>query len=66
MEGTYFLSDEHMRHYIVNNSKGSFEKEDLTGEAKEEEQKNPADTVQQPEPILRPKAEKTRRSVPQF
>jgi hypothetical protein len=64
MEGTYFLSDEHMRHYIVNNSKGSFEKEDMTGEAKEEEQKNPADTVQQPEPILRPKAEKARRSTP--
>ena len=43
-----------------------FEKEDVTGEVKEEEQKNPADTVQQPEPILRPKVEKTRRSVPRF
>ncbi len=26
MEGTYFLSDEGMTHYTINNSKGSFEK----------------------------------------
>ncbi|MCD8290672.1 MAG: LPS export ABC transporter periplasmic protein LptC [Prevotella sp.] len=26
MEGTYFLSDENMTHYIIDNSKGSFEK----------------------------------------
>ena len=32
MEGTYFLSDERMRHYTVTNSKGSFEREDMTGE----------------------------------
>ena len=62
LEGTYFRSDERMRHYIVNNSKGSFEKEDMTGEAKEEE-KNPADTTQMPEPVLRPRVEKSRRTV---
>ena len=28
MEGTYFRSDEQMRHYIVTNSKGSFERGD--------------------------------------
>ena len=66
MEGTYFLSDEHMRHYTVSNSKGSFTREDMTGE-KENEQTTPnqqatQDTTQMPEPILRPKMEKSRRS----
>ena len=66
MEGTYFLSDEHMRHYTVSNSKGSFTREDMTGE-KEEEQTTPnqqatQDTTQMPEPILRPKMEKSRRT----
>ena len=62
MEGTYFLSDERMRHYTVTNSKGSFEREDMTGEAKEEEKpKNPADTTQQVAPILRPQTQKHRK-----
>ena len=66
MEGTYFLSDEHMRHYTVSNSKGSFTREDMTGE-KENEQTTPnqqatQDTTQMPEPILRPKMEKARRT----
>lgn len=61
MEGTYFLSDEKMTHYIVSNSKGSFEREDMTGEKKEEtppsSADSPKDTVQQ-EPILRPQTQK--------
>ena len=36
MEGTYFLSDEQMTHYTVSNSKGSFEREDITGDGVEE------------------------------
>lgn len=32
LEGTYFLSDEHMRHYTVSNSKGSFVKSDFGGD----------------------------------
>ena len=36
MEGSYFRSDEQMRHYLVSNSKGSFEREDMTGENKAE------------------------------
>ena len=61
MEGTYFLSDEHMSHYTVSNSKGSFEREDMTGEKNEEEEtKSPNDTIQQPE-YLRPQAQKHRR-----
>ena len=63
MEGTYFLSYEHMRHYTVNNSKGSCEKEDMTGENKDEETKSPNDPTQTPEPILRPRVEKTRKAT---
>jgi hypothetical protein len=62
IEGTYFLSDERMAHYTVSNSKGSFEKSDMTGEDdKNEETTSPADTTSAPEPILRPKLEKSRR-----
>ena len=63
MEGTYFRSDERMRHYTITNSKGSFEREDMTGESKEEEQKpkTPADTTKQEAPILRPQTQKHRR-----
>lgn len=48
MEGSYFLSDEKMTHYTVSNSKGSFEREDMTGETKDEASKGaaPADTAQ--------------------
>jgi len=64
MEGTHFLSDEEMKYYTVDNSKGSFEKEDFTGEEEkeEEEKKAPEDTIQEPEPILRPRMEKSRRT----
>lgn len=59
MEGTYFLSDEQMTHYTVSNSKGSFERGDVTGEEeKPQEQKSPADTVKAPEPVMRPKTQK--------
>lgn len=62
LEGTYFLSDEQMRHYTVTNSKGSFEREDMTGDHKEEEKsKTPADTIKQEAPILRPQTQKHRK-----
>lgn len=32
MQGSYFRSDEHMRHYFVSNSKGAFEKSDMIKE----------------------------------
>jgi hypothetical protein len=53
MEGSYFLSDERMTHYIVSNSKGSFTREDMTGEKTDEGQDKPGekkDTVQAPQP----------------
>lgn len=64
MEGTNFISDEQMRHYTVTNSKGSFEREDMTGESKDDEQKpsTPADTTKQVAPILRPQTQKHRKN----
>ena len=59
MEGTYFLSDERMTHYIVSNSKGSFERDSMTGEdEKPQETTSPADTVKKPEPVQRPMTRK--------
>jgi len=64
MEGSYFRSDEQMRHYLVSNSKGSFEREDMTGENKAEEQpQDPTDTTTVEEPVLRPATQKHRRSA---
>jgi len=70
MEGTYFLSDEHMKHYTVSNSKGSFQREDMTGEKTEEEKPKdekakttPADTVKKEEPILRPQIQQKHRRI---
>ena len=64
MEGSYFRSDEQMRHYMVSNSKGSFEREDMTGESKTEEQpQNSADTATVEEP-MRQAAQKHRRTAP--
>ena len=57
MEGSYFLSDERMTHYIVTNSKGSFTREDMTGDNKDEEK----DTVQTSQTV-RPQLQKHRRS----
>jgi LPS export ABC transporter protein LptC len=64
MEGSYFRSDEQMRHYLVSNSKGSFEREDMTGENKAEEQPQaPVDTTMVEEPYVRPAAQKHRRGA---
>ena len=60
MEGSYFRSDERMTHYIVSNSKGSFSREDMTGE-KADEGKEKNDTVQASQPI-REKLQKHRRT----
>lgn len=61
MEGTYFRSDEHMTHYTVTNSKGSF----VPNPEKEEEQPQsgtaapqPSDTVQPVTLPMRPAATK--------
>ena len=64
MEGTYFLSDERMAHYTVSNSKGSFTREDMTGESKDEDKNKKdakQDTVQAPQP-MRQQLQKHRRT----
>ena len=65
MEGTYFLSDERMTHYTVSNSKGSFTREDMTGESKDEgkdKQEAKKDTVQTPQQPMRQQLQKHRRT----
>ena len=65
MEGSYFLSDERMTHYIVSNSKGSFTREDMTGEKSDEAQDKPGekkDTVQTPPQPQRQQLQKHRRT----
>lgn len=46
MQGTYFRSDEHMAHYEVTNSVGSFQSEDLDGSQQTADNGQPADTTQ--------------------
>lgn len=62
LQGTYFRSDEQMRHYTVSNSKGSFIAEDMTGENKNQDSAPGDTTQQQTEPILRPQAQKHAKS----
>lgn len=47
IQGSYFRSDEHMSHYIVTNSKGSMEKNDLSSSPQQSAPKTPGDTVHQ-------------------
>ena len=64
MEGSYFRSDERMSHYIVSNSKGSFSREDMTGEKTDEEndkKEAKKDTIQAPQP-MRQQLQKHRRT----
>ena len=61
LQGTYFRSDEQMRHYTVSNSKGSFITEDM--EKDDSQPATPGDTTQQVEPILRPQATKHAKTV---
>ena len=58
LEGTCFRSDEHMTHYSVTNSKGSFEPETLTGEDNNDQQPPSSDTTQVVTPPQRPAATK--------
>lgn len=56
LQGTYFRSDEHMTHYIVSNSKGSFTTESM--ESGNDNSAAPGDTTQQPVIPMRPQAQK--------
>lgn len=68
LEGTYFRSDEHMTHYEVSNSVGSFQASDMSSEQEEPETATPAgstvpDTTKTPVPPVRQAA--TRRAATQ-
>ena len=66
LEGTYFRSDEHMAHYEVTNSVGSFQASDMDSESEPAEASStnttPVDTAQ-PIPPVRQAA--TRRAATQ-
>ena len=49
LEGTYFRSDEHMAHYEVTNSVGSFQSEDM--ESDQNKSATPADTAKLAQPV---------------
>lgn len=54
MQGTYFRSDEHMTHYTITNSVGSFMAEDMESDDKNETaggSSAPADTTQPAPPV---------------
>ena len=63
LQGTYFLSDERMTHYTVSNSKGSFTTDDMEKKDENQQTTSPGDTLQQPEPILRPQTQKHARTT---
>ena len=63
MEGTYFRSDEHMTHYTVTNSVGSFVASDIDGQNDEQPTAAPSDSAAQPAPPVRQAA--TRRASSQ-
>ena len=63
LQGTYFLSDERMTHYTVSNSKGSFTTDDMEKKDENQQTTSPGDTLQQPEPFLRPQTQKHARTT---
>lgn len=60
LEGTYFRSDEHMAHYEVTNSVGSFRSEDM--EPEQDKNATPADTTK-PAPPVRQAATRHRKTA---
>ena len=59
LQGTYFRSDEHMAHYEVSNSVGSFQSEDL--ESDQNQNATPGDSTMPPPP-QRPAATRHKKS----
>lgn len=58
LQGTYFRSDEHMTHYTVANSKGSFVKDSMDKDKESNDNASKDTTQQQPLPPIRPQAVK--------
>ena len=59
MEGTYFRSDEHMDHYMVSNSRGSFIASDLDPEEEPPAEPLPQDSAAPPAPTPSQAAQQT-------
>lgn len=64
LQGTYFRSDEHMAHYEVTNSVGSFQSEDISGENNQQNNGQAADTTQV-QPVMPQRPAATRRAATQ-
>ena len=64
LQGTYFRSDEHMAHYEVTNSVGSFQSEDISGENNQQNNGQSADTTQV-QPVMPQRPAATRRAATQ-
>ena len=64
LQGTNFRSDEHMAHYEVTNSVGSFQSEDISGENNQQNNGQPADTTQV-QPVMPQRPAATRRAATQ-
>ena len=58
MQGSYFRSDEHMSHYIVSNSKGSFTTGSMEKDNGSDSNASKDTTQQQPQAPMRPQAVK--------
>ena len=58
LQGTYFRSDEHMSHYTVSNSKGSFTTESMEKDDSKDNNAPKDNAQQQPQAPLRPQAVK--------
>lgn len=58
MQGSYFRSDEHMSHYIVSNSKGSFTTGSMEKDNGSDSSASKDTTQQQPQAPMRPQAVK--------
>lgn len=58
MQGSYFRSDEHMSHYVVSNSKGSFTTESMEKDNGSDNSAPKDTTQQQPQAPMRPQAVK--------
>ena len=66
MEGTRFRSDEHMLHYEVTNSVGSFQSEDIEGNKDEQAANGQQKTDTVPQPPMRPAATRKKKGAPNY
>ena len=62
LQGSYFRSDEHMRHYYVSNGKGFFEKADFDGS----DDKKPGDTATVSQPMRQQSMPQRKSTTPHY